>query len=707
MKDNGKSITFVELIETIKKMVTSQSNLPKAICFDFFDTLVYRTVAPEHSKKIAAKQLSLLLNGISGETLCGMRRELEKKLCQENIKQGLDPEFKLPDLGTRLHQLLLMMHEEPHVFIEEQTFVKYYCNIEIAVEKSIQRPYVEMRELLSWLQEQAISLCLVSDFYIPQSYFEGLLAHHGMKEFFSEIFISADYGISKGSGKIYSEVCQKLSCSPADVWMIGDNHHADSFMAEKAGLVSFLVDVSEKKDFYENWQAEQDNKGKISLEAIEECERIIANSNAQFFPEMSSTLFLFTKNLFDHLWQKQVKDVFFCSKEGEFLKKLFEVYQDKIFGGQIITCHYLLVSRKATFICSLKSLEHEDFSRLFEHYRDLTLEEFVLSLNFSHAQVESLKSDLGCNWTIRIQNLKEHEDFKSLCSLPLFREMYEQYREEQRSNFLVYIDSFGVDIAADGLHTVDVGWKGSIQNNIYYALGEEISVCGCFLGLLSPSEVGEKNQKNGLVFCDSPSLTPYIHVYNNNRSLFEMMLGASHGSADGYFTEKQYDTVQAQRNSTIRQWTDGDNPVAVTVLDLPEERHLFDQDIAPLQAAFMDVFQQLTEVFIVQDCPPPSLEWFARRHARMLFKPTKREVDFFARLYHLENFGLFEFTSFETNRKSSLKERLRNFVELLKNPAAILETGIWPPIILKRLGLTWLQPIDGWKRYRRIFKDQQ
>jgi hypothetical protein len=87
----------------------------------------------------------------------------------------------------------------------------------------------------------------------------------------------------------------------------------------------------------------------------------------------------------------------------------------------------------------------------------------------------------------------------------------------------------------------------------------------------------------------------------------------------------------------------------------------------------------------------------------MVFTPTTEEVEFFERLYHLENFGVFEYTDFCTDADLSLKERWQNFVTLRKNPA-ILEMGTWPPIILRRLGLDFYRHINGYRRLRREFK---
>ncbi len=706
MNKSAETITFSQLAEDLKKMVAGPGKVPKAICFDYFDTLVFRTVVPEETKVLAAHQLSLLLGDISGDLLYGIRRRLEAKLCRESLGRGRDPEFSLPELATRLYHLVDGMSEDFRLLAGEQRFVQCFCNIELAVEKQVQRPYPELLALLEWLKRQGVRLCLVSDFYIPGNYFRAMLAHHGFEDFFTEVFISVDYGIGKGSGRLYGEICGQLGCRPEELLMVGDNLHADKVMAERAGVTALLVDVAAQKQRYQHWQGQDRSARARTLALIQRFDRIVAAAADTPFHEMGATLWRFIASLFDHLFARQVSDVFFCSKEGEFLLRLFTLYQEKMFGGRLITGHYLVVSRKATFICSLQPLGRESFSRLFDQYRDLTLAEFVLSLNFSPAELAALTAQLDCDWTARLAGLQHHEHFQALLALPLFHKMYEHHRDEQRQNFLCYLDSFGVDFRTKGLHLVDVGWKGSIQNNIYFALEEAVSVQGCYLGLLTPSGLTDKNDKTGLLFCDYPAHSPFVHVYNNNRSLFEMVLGASHGSADGYFRETELAAAQRERGCSVLQQGLGRLAIAVTALDLPEERRLFEERIRPLQQVYLAMFDSLTAALVESHGPPPAPAWFAGHHARMLFRPTAGEVDFFARLYHLENFGLFEFTTFGAKEALPLRQRLHNLIELWKNPAGLLETGVWPPIIFRRLGLAWLQPLDGRKRYRRIFTEQ-
>lgn len=665
------------------------STATKIVCFDYFDTLVSRSVLPEDTKKIAANQLADLVGGgMTGELIYQFRRILEQRLCAENHGKGLDPEFNLIDLARKLHMVLEGVVGDG-VRQTEESFVALVLSIELAVEKQVQKVNHQVFEILRYCRNQGLTTAIISDFYLPAKHFQRLLLFHGLAEWVDRLFISADFLLTKGhSGRLYDVVGRETGCDPKAMVMVGDNVHADGRMARHRGLVAYclqkpekIADIGMKLDYAE----------------------VFAGQKSQYFPEMGLSLHYFIHKLFLQAVRDRHDTLFFCSKEGELLRELFVRYQEIRFGRQVIASRYLLVSRKATYICSCRELDSENFSRLFVHYRDLSLLEFLQSLNFSEVEALTLCEKLQLEPRIRHHNLESHGDFQALIQAPFFRSSYETHRLNQRENFLYYLNSYGKDFCKEGLTLVDVGWKGSIQNNIFFTFNRQVKVRGYYLGLLSPTELHENNEKTGILFADVPAHSPFIHVFNNNRSLFEMVLGASHGSADGYFSQNQWENLRYSRQSSFFQENnEGDYP-RVTVLDLPEERQLFNELIAPLQKVYCALNDKLTALLVTLEPAFPEAEWWAKQHARMVFSPTKSEIDFYAGLYHLENFGLFEFTAFQQGKKLPVSTRLKNFLALLKDPAGHLETGVWPPIIMRGLGLDFLTWFEGRKRYKTVF----
>jgi len=676
---------------------SSKAGQELIICFDYFDTLVTRTVYPEFTKKLAARLLSLVGDElVDSEELYEIRSDLERQLCERKVAGGGELEFYLPELAPEY--LRTLQGREPAVFSgwSDADFNSLMLAIELRVEIDVQRPCAEVVAVLQQLRERGFRTIMISDFYLPSPHFNQMLAAQGLDNLFEDIYVSADCGLAKGSGRLYEKVCEDLGCSGESLVMIGDNNHSDIDMARRHGIEAILVENPAHQEYYQGWKEQE----KAEPPALREVNNTAAR---QPFGELTFSLWLFMFRLFGKLSRDNTRHVFFFSKEGEFLKRLFDRFQTDMFGYHPITSHYLLVSRKATFLASLRPLGDEDFSRLFNHYRDISCKDFLLSLNFEEQLAGRICSEAGLDFTVRLADLPNRDEFRRLTGSPLFQKIYEKRRVEQRNNFISYLDSFGIDYSTEGLRIVDVGWKGSIQDNIFHILGQQVDVSGCYVGSLIATERKKNNRKQGLLFDDTMGLSPYFHVYNNNRSLYEMMLGASHGSADGYYSPEQFEQLGADHRKIISRRVSGSKgDILVATLDLPQERALFEQEIRPLQESLFSGFTSMNQAYLQAHCRAPQSEWFARQHARMVFKPRSEEVEFFERLYHLENFGVFEFTDFQTGEVLALPTRLKNLARVIRSKT-LLESGVWPPIILRRLGVGFYRHIDGYRRYKRVF----
>ncbi|WP_163339214.1 HAD-IA family hydrolase [Desulfopila sp. IMCC35008] len=669
------------------------------ICFDYFDTLITRTVYPEHTKTIACSMLSKALElPLPGKEIYHIRQDLELAMTTANAEVTGELDFRLDSLALNLYESLTAVYPKLQNQINEERFVALLLNIELAVEKRVQRVCPVMVDVLEGLQQRGLEVLLVSDFYLPASHFSQMVNHQGLTPYFKEIHVSADAGKSKGSGSIFGDICARHNRFPQEVLMIGDNPHADINMAKKSGCAALKVERPAQQKKYEEHKKEREN---IEGSYFEKWYKSLPTPSVPF-KELGISLWLFCHRLFESLQKNQIEDVFFLSKEGEFLKKQFDSYQDCLFGQKIIRSHYLIASRKATFIASLRALEEEDFSRLLDHYRDLSIREFLQSLNFIEDDVSVIVKSLECDCETRINNLAAHPNFQRLIENEKFIITYERYRVGQRENFKSYLQSFTIPFEEKGLSLVDVGWKGSIQDNIYHIFEGKVAVNGYFLGSYNATETSATNRKQGLLFDNNNSLTDHFNVYNNNRSLYEMALGASHGSAERYLCLAN-DTSKLGQSSQIIDYRkiDGDE-IQVVVSDHPEERTLYVTKIKPLQDALFEIFLNLTEHYLRTGGLTPNARWFAKHHARMVYLPTSQEIEFFEELYHLENFGVFGFTDFKTTHNFTLLQRIINLKNIILDPP-ILESGIWPPVVLRRFGVGFWQKIDGRKRFFREF----
>ncbi len=621
---------------------------------DFFDTLVVRKVQPEQIKKIVMARLQELLSlEISAGQLYLLRAEIERNLCANSLQNGKDAEFSLVELGQALYDELLL-RKVITTKLSAEDFKKALLDLEISVEVRCQELDKDVYDSLTQWKQQGLQLILVSDFYLPSEYLAQILRFHGLEELFTRIYVSADYHLTKRSGRLYQLIVQELKLLESRVIMIGDNAYSDYQMPTALGISAFLLSRIHQYKFYTKFAIQADSYAFFKHTISE----LFSSTSDRLFEGLILSLFVFIARLYASLYQANVQDVFFLAREGEYLIKLFEIYQSAFYPEHKIKLHYLKVSRKATFIPSLGTLEQESFERLFRQYRTFSLRSFLLSLNFDTAEQDNICQILAKDADLMIEDFPQSETFKALLKLNIFQQLYEKTRIEQRENFLAYLKSFGVDFTKQALHLVDVGWKGTIQDNIRCMVPKETAVAGHYLGLVWAPMVSPINSKEGLLFSCQNKRMPDFGIFDENKSLFEVFLGASHGSAGRYVkTGEKVDVVLAEHK---------------------DEQDIFTNHVQPLQQQLLAKFHTLAKHASLSSVSLAQLyPHFLAEHQKLVFSPNKRESNWFHALKHYENFGVFNFSRFSAG-DVSFSQKIKNVYFLLTSPRKFLTQVFWP-----------------------------
>ncbi len=340
--------------EDVLKFIHDQADSTKKapiVCFDYFDTLVTRCVEPEYTKQMASGLLSRLLKGsFTGESIYHCRKDIEYDLCLTSAAALNELEFCFEDLGVNLWDEL-KKQDVRNVLPVRDRFIKEMLAIEVAVEKAVQSVCAEVFHVIQTLHRRDFTLLLISDFYLPEKEFLEILSWHKLEHLFAKVYISSVHGRSKGSGRIYPMIRENLGVEFGQLLMIGDNPHADIKMSRQHGLQSIHLQRPDGKNM-----AVTRKKQEIATSAdpVQPFQQIALPKDVPF-PEIGISFWIFTHRLFEELNEHDVRNVFFLSKEGELLKKIFDQYQIALFGSLKIKSHYLLASRKATFIASLQS----------------------------------------------------------------------------------------------------------------------------------------------------------------------------------------------------------------------------------------------------------------------------------------------------------------------------------------------------------------
>lgn len=634
-------------MKKIEMEIKNRINNLDVIAFDIFDTILTRTVNPESIKKIWAKEINrqYKLTKRNSE-LYQLRFELEAKMCKENQNAGYDLEFNLEKMFFQIASHFKLENEDEFV----ETCIAHEISIESRCQVIDENWLHAMKRIKC--DYANVKIVCISDMYLTKKMLTKILNNHGIFNLLDDIFVSSEYLLTKRSGKLYSHLINELGWKPERVLMVGDNKVSDFERPQSLGMMAYHIDRTEQHRQYDTWDK------MITDEYLKrEVNKIFASNCDASFENIAAALYLYIQKLYNQLRYNRVQDVFFLSREGEFLKVLFDYYQVSM-GVEKINSHYLIVSRKSTFLPSLKALDVENFHNLFRQYIHMSIAEFLNSLNFILNDIENLKHELNINFEERITDFPNSKEFKMLKENKLFQTIYESNRIQQKENFITYVKSYDIDLSK-GLHIVDVGWKGTIQDNIYNILDNKVKVIGYYTGLVASGNATEHNEKMGLLFSLYPEKTPNYIIYSENRALFEMILGASHGSANRYINE--------------------DGRIEVELFNKKEEKVLFDTVVQPMQSEIYKRFIKLNEFLINKAYDDQIIERTLNQiHTQLVFFPTQKQLTFFEKMYHYENFGVFEFSTFETLNNKNIKVKLEQYKQFINQPISYLGNSFWP-----------------------------
>lgn len=483
------------------------------ICFDFFDTLVHRNCHPETTLILWARNVIARLRlDIDTIKLYNLRKSAEIKL---KSKFG----YEEPSYTYLLESVIELLREDCYLDIDTKEFITLSYEIEEDIEnKAISIDETILNKIKSY-KKIGKKIVIISDYYLPREFFERILFQRGVLSYFDDIFVSSEYNARKSTGNLYRKVIDMLNTSPSNLLMIGDNLHSDYEMPRSLGLHAEIVTYVGKYRFYSNPR--------------HELHQIFFDKTSPF-SGWTPCLLEFIDRLYHNAKNNNCKKLLFCSREGQNIRKLFEIYQQEMYPSNTIETSYLYVSRRSTLLPSLDNLETEKFERIFHQYKELSINDFLYTVGFSKEEISELMQNNHINVNTRVS--QNSNDFKTLLSINDFKNLYYVKRNKQNRLLVEYICQMN-NGNLDEIHVVDIGWSGTIQDNIYSALKKKSKIYGYYFGLKN-YRYSENNIKQGLMFnvgdkCDSYE----SKVYSYNHIELERVFAANHGQVLNYKME--------------------------------------------------------------------------------------------------------------------------------------------------------------------------
>ena len=484
--------------------------------FDFFGTIMNRTVSADDIKRISCTRISKALGEtISSIDLYGIRRSAESKL----VKINPNGEFQFRDMVIEVYRRIVTNYI-PDFDLTLEDFYQLCLQIELKAEEQHQILNTEIVTVINNLKIQGKDVFILSDFYLGSEIIQLFLQKKGVDFEGDNIIVSCDEGYSKASGVLYTKIREGRIPKEKACYMIGDNYISDIVNSKRAGFTAY---------YYKNKEPQFDFGRKV--------DDILGNVGKSTYSNYCFFLYKFVHDLyFDVLKNYPLNTVFFLAREGEFLKKLFDCYSKYMnceFGLPCFNTEYLYVSRQATFPASLSCLENERFERLFAQYSQLSVDAFLLNLGFDENDIERLIDTLNLDGTSEIEDFQHSQEYAKLRSSEEFQTIYSLTIGNRKKLLISYLNQNGFDKDKTSI-IVDVGWRGSIQDNIFQAYCGNRRIVGYYCGLRNTSFVTSENFKKGVVFTEYPKNSRRCNIWSFDSNFLERLLSASHASTFGY-----------------------------------------------------------------------------------------------------------------------------------------------------------------------------
>lgn len=192
----------------------------------------------------------------------------------------------------------------------------------------------------------------------------------------------------------------------------------------------------------------------------------------------------FALHILEQAVRRGVETVYFFSREGVCLKRLYEVLvaEDVLDLGRYPEARLLEVSRRATFAASLETFSISEMMRLWTQYSTQSLTALARTLNLDPADWAEAAAAQGIDLEEEIQHPWQDARVKAFLADPKVQSFTGARLETQRRALRQYLEAAG--FAPGDAHDrliVDIGWRGTIQDNIAHLCAG--TVHGCYLGL--------------------------------------------------------------------------------------------------------------------------------------------------------------------------------------------------------------------------------
>jgi len=598
------------------------------VSVDVWDTLLRRRCHPDEVKLAAAK-LALANHGramtsalATRDSIHRCRIQAELSIGEASLANGFDDEYGLVDVWIRtIESVVSPAHRH-----EARAIGEAIARAEWELERRVVVPDPSIGEFVRAIAADR-PIYILSDFYVPTDTLIDLVRECHPTLRVAGGLTSYSAGFNKRSGRLYDRFHETIGIGPAEHTHVGDNAETDVARALGRGIDARYFDGGEadrrRAENTRRFRARESADVRPHVAALA-AEIAAARPGDAIEDELARRLVLtfaaFIEFVVDRTSRSGVDVVHYFTREGEFFARLHDAFVSTVRGrSDVPRARVLEVSRIATFGPSIRSLDANELVRFWSMYRAHSVATLLTSLGLSPDEFREDARAFGLTLDEELHDPRSDVRFTRLLSSERFRSHAERELEASRERLVRYLEGHGISESVDRVFVVDIGWRGTIQDNLARTIpGPKWE--GAYLGLfrfLNPQPANVS--KCAFLFDDrtdgdsESAMSPQAPI--------EMLANSRHGSVVGY--EIDGDRAYARRRSSPGEsrihaaftaaFQDAVVELAPIVWRYFEERGLSADDVATV--AFDDV-------------------------ASLLANPLRRFAEVFFELVHDETFGV-------------------------------------------------------------------
>jgi FMN phosphatase YigB (HAD superfamily) len=643
-----------------------------AVGFALLDTLLLPRVDLEAVKDAVARALCERLRGLAQpptlDEVRARRSEVEATLAGDGDMAAVPPRRTLEAwVGTWLAGPELRAATEELRSLEARLMGLALC------------PHPDAVSLLSGLRARGLRVLFLCDTPLAASDVRALLANGPLGGLFDALYTSGDVG--RG---LIQRVLDTERLRPEQFLLVGPE---EALAQARGSRTVRFEDPTERKRRARLRSIHRLARANPywSLDAVEEVLRSapghlrpVEDDTYRVGRLLAPSLVAFVLDVLERSERLGLERLFFLSREGLTFLRILGILHRAGAVPRMPEVRYLFASRASTILASMREWSWEELYRFWRQYDRQSLRSLLRNLSLPEQEFLPLATACGLVDADRpLRHPNEDVEFARFLSYRPAYVAFARHRDGAREALREYLAGCGMfGPARVGL--VDIGWKGSMQDNLVRAM-ESVQgwpeVHGFYLACTDTAPEDPRSRKYGFL-ADLRRKDLEEDDLFRNTAIFEMATQAHHGSTVRY---APHPSVPGRR---------------VPVLVSHElERDNSERHFRLMQRAIFDYAHDFAEMrellpYTAEELRPGALA-AVLRYTRY---PTREEAEAFLRYSHVESFGVHEVTTFGLRVDPRKLLALRHPRRMLGEIRRAFWRNPWRDGVVRRSGV----PLGNW-----------